>query len=323
VGAQIKAEHNEEWCIWLRKPLTTKTVVMRGLDPSTHVFLFPVKTSTCPASPVNRRTRGCGALVWENAMKWFGRFILVLVTIPVLMIGFEYVYGIVFTHVYRYRLTLEVTVNDKPHAGSGVIGVSVTESAGLFLYSSSNIHHGVRGEAVVVDLGERGALFVLLQDIDRPQGPGFGASPEYIVQSAFPPVPGPDVMTSANMRRYARGGEKRDLKPGELPLLVRFRDISDPKTVERVDPSNLAATFGAGVKLTRVTIETVPSGYWPFNLFGIGGEPVTRRIEKRLGWLAAPWEKQRELLKGPYWDSSDPNYVYGKHLTLDYFQLGR
>jgi hypothetical protein len=224
-------------------------------------------------------------------MKWFGRFILVLVTIPVLMIGFEYVYGIVFTHVYRYRLTLEVTVNDKPHAGSGVIGVSVTESAGLFLYSSSNIHHGVRGEAVVVDLGERGALFVLLQDIDRPQGPGFGASPEYIVQSAFPPVPGPDVMTSANMRRYARGGEKRDLKPGELPLLVRFRDISDPKTVEKVDPANLAASFGAGVTFKKATVEIVSPGWFPFNRFGlpwpewIFGTPITRGIDTRLPWL--------------------------------------
>jgi hypothetical protein len=69
-----------------------------------------------------------------------------------------------------------------------------------------------------------------------------------------------------------------------LPLLVRFRDISDPKTVEKVDPANLAASFGAGVKLTRATIETVPSGYWPFNLFGIGGSPVTRGIEARLPW---------------------------------------
>ena len=38
-----------------------------------------------------------------------------------------------------------------------------------------------------------------------------------------------------------------ELAPGDLPLLVRFRDINDPTTVERVDPNDLAASFGPGV----------------------------------------------------------------------------
>ncbi|OAF01137.1 hypothetical protein AYJ54_29000 [Bradyrhizobium centrolobii] len=44
--------------------------------------------------------------------------------------------------------------------------------------------------------------------------------------------------------------EVKRLKPtGELPLedfpvLVRFRDPNDPTSVELVDPSNLAASFG-------------------------------------------------------------------------------
>jgi hypothetical protein len=39
--------------------------------------------------------------------------------------------------------------------------------------------------------------------------------------------------------------------PGEMPLLVRFRDMNDPKTLERVDPNDLAASFGPGVYLKR------------------------------------------------------------------------
>jgi hypothetical protein len=50
---------------------------------------------------------------------------------------------------------------------------------------------------------------------------------------------------------------------------VRFKDEKDPKTVEAVDPANLAASFGDGVRLKRVTIETTT-------------DPVTTGIERRL-----------------------------------------
>ncbi|WP_066268991.1 hypothetical protein [Blastomonas sp. CCH3-A3] len=56
------------------------------------------------------------------------------------------------------------------------------------------------------------------------------------------------------------------------PMLVRFRDINDPTTVERVDPDALAASFGEGVKLRRVTVQ-------------LTDDPVTKGIEKRLKWL--------------------------------------
>jgi hypothetical protein len=38
-------------------------------------------------------------------------------------------------------------------------------------------------------------------------------------------------------------------------MLVTFVDINDPTTVQRVDPDNLAATFGPGVSLKRITLE--------------------------------------------------------------------
>ena len=38
-------------------------------------------------------------------------------------------------------------------------------------------------------------------------------------------------------------------------MLARLRDPRDPATAERVDPTNLAATFGSGVRLVRVTAQ--------------------------------------------------------------------
>jgi hypothetical protein len=58
-----------------------------------------------------------------------------------------------------------------------------------------------------------------------------------------------------------------------LPLLVTFADITDPTTVQRVDPENLAASFGPGVRLKAVTLE-------------ITEEPVTvGKVVEVLGWL--------------------------------------
>lgn len=41
----------------------------------------------------------------------------------------------------------------------------------------------------------------------------------------------------------------------QYPMLVTFDDITDPASVRLVDPSNLAASFGPGVRLKSVTLE--------------------------------------------------------------------
>ena len=53
---------------------------------------------------------------------------------------------------------------------------------------------------------------------------------------------------------------------------MRFRDIRDLKSVEKVDPDNLAASFGKGVTLKRITVQLTE-------------DPVTTDIGKRLPWL--------------------------------------
>ena len=67
------------------------------------------------------------------------------------------------------------------------------------------------------------------------------------------------------------------LPPDTYPLLVTFTDIADPKTVKRVDPDDLAATFGPGYRLASVTLE-------------ITDEAVTEgRVQSVLGWLDTLW----------------------------------
>ena len=67
--------------------------------------------------------------------------------------------------------------------------------------------------------------------------------------------------------------EGREVPRDLYPLLVTFTDIDDPASVLKVDPDNLAASFGPGVALKRITLE-------------ITDENVTKgKVETVLGWL--------------------------------------
>jgi hypothetical protein len=189
------------------------------------------------------------------------------------------IYVAVFSATVRYRLTLDAEVDGKLKTGSGVI--EVTYSKNNDPISRAEFSIGVRGEAVVLDLGQRGTLFALLKE-----GEDNRSGPDYIVLRAFNfsggALPRPVERGLSDVRKLSG---KVELPLRSLPLLVRFRDINDPLTIEKVDPLDLEKSFGPGVRLTGATLEIVPSGIWPFSWLGITGEPLTDNLEKKLVWL--------------------------------------
>lgn len=189
-------------------------------------------------------------------------------------------YSIAYPSVtFRYRLTLEATVDGEIKQGSGVIEVIYQKRMSIGAMGR-DVGIRYRGEAVVLDLGSRGSLFVLLR-----QGTDSRSGPESIVLQTFG-LPGGAFpgwgAESLNKLRSLSG--KREVPLDSLPALVRFRDMNDPLTVEPVSP-DIAERFGPGTRLRRATLELVPAGVWPFNSFGITGEPVTTGIDKKLPWL--------------------------------------
>ena len=71
--------------------------------------------------------------------------------------------------------------------------------------------------------------------------------------------------------------------PGlSIPYFVRFRDLADPKSVEQVDPADLAKSFGPEVRLKSLTVQATDA-------------QVKRVIEKRLGWLEAVGRQRATL----------------------------
>ena len=46
-----------------------------------------------------------------------------------------------------------------------------------------------------------------------------------------------------------------EVPPDKLPMLVRFRNVNDGNTIEELDPRDLAAAYGPGVRLARAQFE--------------------------------------------------------------------
>lgn len=180
---------------------------------------------------------------------------------------------------FRERLTLYVETPEGAVSGSSVIEHETRFQDGwLGGLAGHSLVDGTRGEAVVVSLGSRGLLFALLTRDRTRDGPWphHGGGPggyEYVVFKDLAEQATIGSGGNSNKRIALFIDALNELKPkGDVPfdilgLFVRFRDPKDPTTVERVDPADLAASFGSGVRLTRVTIEIVD-------------EPLTIGIEK-------------------------------------------
>lgn len=183
-------------------------------------------------------------------------------------------------------MTVEVQTPQGVKTGYAVREVVSTRPPPLPALGESRGSTSVRGEAVAVDLPDGQTLFALLTseggDVDyaaHVPGKKLGfAKGSTRVEGPVTIWPHPPVQQGTEWR-YA------------FPMLVRFKDIADPKSVERVDKANLAASFGTGYALRRITVEKT-------------GEPVTVGIVKRLAWLS---EFPEPRLDGDYKGSTNPN----------------
>jgi hypothetical protein len=173
----------------------------------------------------------------------------------------------------RYRLTLEVETPEGTKTGSGVIEHAARWNDGITrgLGAGPGLAVATRGEAIITDLGERGLLLCLLtRDAAR-----YPSSDELLLSNIFPfdKWGGSIEDYSTYLGRLEWRKPVADAPLERLPMLARLRDPQDPATAERVDPTNLAATFGTGVRLVRVTAQ-------------ITDDPLAApTIENKLPWI--------------------------------------
>jgi len=186
--------------------------------------------------------------------------------------------------IYRYKLTIELEVDGEIKRGSSVVEVRNYTVA----FPESAVRHGITGEALYLDLGPgRKPLIVLLAKRDQSaafrEGKAYrGWGPEQPnailargYNEAWPtPKKGESTDWFGFWQRLAGHRGAVELSPDQLPELVTFADVSNPKSAQVIDPGRIEVVLGPGVRWQRISIE-------------ITDEPVSSGIKERLTWLSA------------------------------------
>ncbi len=173
-------------------------------------------------------------------------------------LGWRFMYP---SYEWRQKITVEVDTPQGPVTASSVAEVAWW-GVPKILPEATPRDWSVKAEAIVVPLPDGRYLFALVK------------TAEVIARAVLfePPYGGDPYLKPASQMKHFKG-EVHEIPLKNYPRLVTFDDISDPATVKLVDPENLAAIFGPGVSLKRITLE-------------ITDEPVTKgEVEKALGWL--------------------------------------
>ena len=154
-----------------------------------------------------------------------------------LLTGCDYI----FPHTWRYKITVEIKTPEGIKSGYAVREVTARLQYPLNPDVGKVVYH-VAGEAVVVDLGERGILFSLI-----------GAKDE--VQKAFPKNT-KKIPEKLDYYNHLKVGSTAEL-PSKKRQFITFTDIDDPISIRTVEQSDFENVFGEGVSFNKITIEIV------------------------------------------------------------------
>ena len=140
-----------------------------------------------------------------------------------LVAGYWYKYP---DYSYRYRLTVNIEVDGKIHSGSSVI--EVTWRAGPVFADGGPFGSTVKGQAAVVDFGDRGVVVAIL-------GEGYGPATDgalgalWVAAEAFG-----NHSTAQEIPHLPDLHGKRDIALSKLPRLLWFANPQDPTTAKRL-----------------------------------------------------------------------------------------
>lgn len=205
---------------------------------------------------------------------------------------------------WHQKLTLVIGTPAGEISGSSVTRVeNMTDKGALVLPEARGTRSYWTGEAVAVEVLPGKWLFALLEG-EGGTDAGHWVYAAYDLKGALGPDGYPGYEAAMTKLRAQPKNVPVPLPADGLPMLVTFGDITDPTSVQKVDPADLAASFGPGVSLEAVTLE-------------ITDEPVTvGRVEAVLGWLQVIWPNR---LDGQRFGSIRTNYPLANSLSGNTF----
>ncbi|MDH5723793.1 MAG: hypothetical protein OEY94_10805 [Alphaproteobacteria bacterium] len=222
-------------------------------------------------------------------------YILLSFLILISVVVFADSYG--NSYVFRYRIIVEVETPEGIETGSSVLEIAMKP---VKVGKSTGYKDSYRGEAVMVDLGERGKLFALKR------GRNGRSWLLQVLYWTFPSGLG-GITDKEKLAFYANlpAGKTQSLPVKNYPLMAHLKDINDPKTVVAVydiyngthgelgtvKTDRLEDIYGAGVRIRDIRIE-------------ITDDPVEFKLHKLLTWLSKP--KDTYFIESPPISKAQP-----------------
>lgn len=202
-------------------------------------------------------------LTWSSPLKrsyirWLA-IAVAIIGIPTAVI--RYIYP---SYTYRYRLTINLEVDDRQRSASSVIEVNWYSHP---LPEVVSFTPELRGEAALVDLGNRGVVVAALNNGDWGISHDGAWGAKWLAPRAFG-----YTGAVAELPDFLREHGKRDLKYNNLPRFIWLSDPKDPTTAKIVHGVDFSATIGPGVRFVSASVETTR-------------DPLVIDIKRKLPWL--------------------------------------
>lgn len=181
-------------------------------------------------------------------------------------------------YTYRYRLTLELEAEGQARVGSSVVEVQTYRNPSWSLQPFET-REKMTGEATLVDLGRGRVLVALLSGVEQ-EAVGHGKRKRGWVGFAPTGLLGRlfgidyDWVKGENkgLAQLVLVRGKKAIELHQLPTLVSFRDVDDPKSMFIVDRDDFASALGADVRFKGASIEILDAD-------------ITQGLEEKLPWL--------------------------------------
>jgi hypothetical protein len=189
--------------------------------------------------------------------------VVLFVGVGVLVLGYKDKYP---DYSYRYRLTVNIEVDGKIHSGSSVI--EVKWRGGPVVGDGGPFGPSTKGQAALVDLGDRGVVVATLingEDYGPAKDGALGAF--WVAAEAFG-----NHSTVDEIPHLPDLRGKRDLAPNKLPRLLWFSSAQDPTTAKKLLVQDILATLGASARFAGASVE-------------ITSDPIVIDIRQKLPWL--------------------------------------
>ena len=181
------------------------------------------------------------------------------------------------SETYRYKLMLSLDTPDGVKTGSNVVQIDAWDYTFPAIQGEPQ---KTRGQALYLDLGPgRRPVIALLTHIRRNDEVAqnghpyhalwLGNSPSLVLADVCLGGAGNLDWIEMATRFNERCRQPFPITPADLPDVVTFGDVNNPKSVMLVDPNNLSATLGQGVSWRSMTLQ-------------VTDEPLTKAVDEHL-----------------------------------------